>query len=96
MCRNKRHPQLFALTVRVMSFMEFVVCESPTDDVAFRRYDAELFPKFRVIFEQPENESLPRFLAQPGEEAEFAVVMEKRRFTHDREQRAKARAIAGG
>jgi hypothetical protein len=58
--------------------MEFIVSESPTVDVALRRYDSDLFPKFRAIFEPSEKDSLLRFFAQPPEEAEFALVMENR------------------
>lgn len=56
--------------------MEFSIGDSPLPEVTFRRYVADSFPKFRVVFE-PNRESGPlRFLARAAEDAEFAVVME--------------------
>lgn len=56
--------------------MEFTVSPSPSFKIVLGRYDAASFPKLRVIFEEQSNESPLRLLAQPRDEAEYAVVME--------------------
>lgn len=58
--------------------MEFTVGSSPSAEIVVTRYDATLFPKFRVIFETAPAEGFLRYLAQPPEEADRAVVMENR------------------
>jgi ribosomal protein L15E len=56
--------------------MEFSVSDSPSVNVEVRRYDPALFPKFRVLFEQPQDDNPLRLLVQPSEESNFAAVME--------------------
>ncbi len=58
--------------------MDFTVSASPSPEVVVSRYDAAMFPQFRIIFETPSPESLLRFLHQPSEEADRAVVLENR------------------
>ena len=58
--------------------MEFTFSPSPSLEVVVSRYDSALFPRFRAIFESPSTDSPLRFLAQPPEEADRAVVMENR------------------
>src|SRR5215472_4375324 len=58
--------------------MVFTFSPSPSPELVVSRYDAALFPRFRNMFEPPSIDSPFRFLAQPPEEAERAVVMENR------------------
>ena len=58
--------------------MVFTFSPSPSLELVVSRYDAALFPSFRVIFEPLSTDSPLRFLAQPPEEADRAVVMENR------------------
>lgn len=58
--------------------MDFTVGPSPGSEVVLSRFDAALFPKFRIIFEGPSSGRSLEFLAQPSDEAEQAVVMENR------------------
>jgi hypothetical protein len=58
--------------------MDFTVGPSPSNEVVLSRFDAALFPKFRIIFEGPWSGRSLEFLAQPSDEAERAVVMENR------------------
>jgi len=58
--------------------MDFTVGPSPSNEVVLSRFDAALFPKFRIIFEGPSSGRSLEFLAQPSDEAERAVVMENR------------------
>ena len=58
--------------------MVFTVGPGPSNDVVLRRYDAGLFPKFRIIFEEPWNGRALEFLAQSADEAQLAVVIENR------------------
>jgi len=58
--------------------MEFAFAPSPSLEVVVSRYDATLFPKFRIIFESPSTDNPLRFLAKSPEEASRAVVMENR------------------
>lgn len=58
--------------------MEFTFSASPSPNLVVTRYDAALFPKFRIVFESPSPGGVFRMLAQPPEEAGRAVVMENR------------------
>jgi hypothetical protein len=58
--------------------MDFTVGPSPSDQVVLGRFEAALFPKFRIVFEGPWHGRSLEFLAQPPDEAERAVVMQNR------------------
>ena len=58
--------------------MNFTVGPSPSSEVFLSRFDTDLFPKFRIIFEGPSSGRSLEFLALPSDEAEQAVVMENR------------------
>lgn len=58
--------------------MEFTFSPSPSLEVVVSRYNAALFPRFRIVFEPASTDSPLRFLAQSPEEADRAVVMENR------------------
>ena len=61
-----------------MAVMDFTVGPCPSNDIVLSRFDAALFPKFRIIFEGPWSKRRLESLAQPADEAEWAVVMENR------------------
>ena len=56
--------------------MQLTIVASPSPDIVLRHYDPALFPKFRVVFEDPEPGSPLGFLVCPPEEAQTAVVLE--------------------
>jgi hypothetical protein len=57
---------------------QFQIAPSPSPDAALAPYDAELFPKFKLLFGPFDESSRLHFLHKSHEDAETSVVLENR------------------